>query len=282
MKIAVLCDSACAMSKQECNDLGIYYLPLQVVLNEKTYLDGVDLTISDVNKMLEEKMMPTTSMPVLGMMHEILQQIKDDGYDAIVCVPLTSGLSSTASALVSSAEAVGIKMALIDCYTTCVIQKYIVLEAKKLVDQGLDLDTIVNKLETSLSRSNTLIIPDDLEHLKRGGRLTPLAAALGGLLKIKPILQLNRAVDGKIDTCDKVRTMSKAMSRAIDILAEDVCDDDVLFVASTGDTSDGDKLEALMHERFPNNEIIRDVIGPVISVHTGLNCLGIQRIARVK
>ena len=134
-----------------------------------------------------------------------------------------------------------------------------------------------------MAHSGTLIIPNDLQHLKRGGRLTPLAAALGGLLKIKPILKLDEGSQGKIDVFDKVRTMSKAMSKAVTTFQEAKLDDTyTLTVLHSGSEEEGLKLKTLMEEAFPGMDLYFGLIGAVISCHTGLGCLGIQYIRKVK
>ena len=155
--------------------------------------------------------------------------------------------------------------------------------AKKLVDKGLEAQDIVKRLQESIDQSNTLIIPDDLQHLKRGGRLTPLAAALGGLLKIKPILQLNKASEGKIDVYEKVRTLSKAQQNAVSKFVDMQLDDSYeLTVLHADSHEEGEKLQKLMQESFPNAPLYFGPICAVISCHTGIGCLGIQYIKKVR
>ena len=141
----------------------------------------------------------------------------------------------------------------------------------------------MERLRASAADSGTLIIPDDLQHLKRGGRLTPLAAALGGLLKIKPILRLDRESEGKVDVYDKVRTMSKAQSKAISTFQERGLNEAyTLTVLHSGAPKEGEKLKAMMEEAFPGLDLYYGLIGAVISAHTGVGCLGIQYIRKVE
>ena len=149
-------------------------------------------------------------------------------------------------------------------------------------DRGLCGADIKARLEASIAHSDTLIVPDDLQHLKRGGRLTPLAAALGGLLKIKPILKLNASSEGKIDVFAKVRTMSKSLQTTIDTYKEaNLNENDILYILHTDAFEEGRKFYELMKEAFPQTEIVFDHIGPVISVHTGIGCMGAQYIRKV-
>lgn len=283
MKIAVVTDSGSGLTKQEAMDLGIHYLPLQIIIQDHMFLDGENIRVEQIYDYLRNGEMPTTSMPPMGLMEELFLSLQEQGYEEVIAVPLTSGLSSTSSIMQAVAKECGMKLHVVEIYTTCNIQQYLTLSAKKLVDQGLDAETITARLQASVEDSETLIIPDDLQHLKRGGRLTPLAAALGGLLKIKPILRLDASSMGKIDVYDKVRTMSKAQAKAVATFQEKEIDDSyTLTVLHSGSPVEGEKLKALMETAFPGVELYFGLIGAVISAHTGLGCLGIQYIKKVE
>ena len=283
MKIAVITDSGSGLTKQQANELGIYYLPLQIIVNDKMYLDGENITVEEIYEFLRNGEMPTTSMPPMGIMEEVFHEIKKQGYEAAIAIPLTSGLSSTCSVMQACAKRRELPLEVIETYTTCNIQRYLALSAIQLVKQGIELDEILTRLKDSAANSNTLIMPDDLQHLKRGGRLTPLAAALGGLLKIKPILQLNETSQGKVDVFDKVRTASKAQQKMLDTFKSANLDETyTLTVLHSGAPEAGEKLKELMQESFLGLDIYYGLIGAVISAHTGLGCLGIQYIKKVK
>lgn len=282
MKIAVVTDSGGGLTKTEAEKEGIFFLPLQIIDEETVYLDGLDITCEEIFQMIRNGRMLKTSLPPLGFMHNLFNKLKADGYDHIIAVTLTSGLSGTMQSVKMSAEESGLGITCIECYTTCYIQQYLAKSAKRLVDQGLELDEIVAKLENCVANSNTLIIPDDLQHLKRGGRLTPIAAALGGMLKIKPVLKLNETSEGRIDTYAKVRTMSKAMKSAVDTFVKEGINDDYELVVLHTDAPDAaNELKKLYFGNFPGNTNVFGLIGPVISVHTGIGCLGIQYIKKV-
>lgn len=282
MKIAVVTDSGTGLSKQEAQDRGMYYLPLQIILKDKMYLDGEDITVDELYELLRSGEMPTTSMPPMGRIEALFEQLKDEGYDAVIAIPLTSGISSTGSVMQAAAQRYELDLHVIECFTTCHIQCYLAEQAVQMVRNGLALDEVVSRLQEAIEHSDTLIIPDDLQHLKRGGRLTPLAAALGGLLKIKPILKMNQESQGKIDVFDKVRTMSKAMAKGVATFQEHNIDDSYqLIVLHSGSQESGLKMKELMEEAYPNNDIYFGLIGAVISAHTGLGCVGIQYIKKI-
>lgn len=247
------------------------------------FLDGENITVEEIYEYLRNGEMPTTSMPPMGLVEELFIQLKAEGYEAVIAVPLSGGLSSTSSVMQAVAKEHQVNLHVIESYTTCNIQRYLAISASQLVEQGHDLETIVERLRASAADSGTLIIPDDLQHLKRGGRLTPLAAALGGLLKIKPILRLDRESEGKVDVYDKVRTMSKAQSKAISTFQEHGLNEAyTLTVLHSGAPKEGEKLKAMMEEAFPGLDVYYGLIGAVISAHTGVGCLGIQYIRKVE
>lgn len=282
MKIAVVCDSGTGLSKKEAEALGLFYLPLQIVDEDKTYLDGIDITCEEVFDMIKNGKMMKTSLPPLGMVRDLFVQLKKEGYEHIICSSINSGLSSTIQSLIMIAKDVEIGIDCMDCQTTCYIQRYIAQAAKQLVDEGVELEEIIRRLKDSIEHSDTLIIPDDLNHLKRGGRLTPLAATLGGMLKIKPVLRLDKETEGKIDTFAKVRTMSKAMTMAIETFDNRGIDENYLIAfAHTGEVDAVQEYKEMYFNKYPNSEHIYGYIGPVIAVHTGIGCLGIQYIKKV-
>lgn len=283
MKIAIITDSGTGLDVVEAKALGIHFLPLQIINNGTEYKDGEDITTIEVFDILHQGNMPTTSMPTMGAMENLIKALKKDGYDCAIAVMITAGLSSTPHVLYSVAKEQEFPIHMVETYTTCNIQKYLAVSAKQLVDQEVACEEIIARLQDSIQHSNTLIIPDDLQHLKRGGRLTPLAAALGGLLKIKPILQLNTSTVGKIDVSEKVRTMSKALQNAINSFISDEVDETyTLTVLHTDAKEEGLKLKTLMETTFPTCDVYFGLIGAVISCHTGIGCLGIQYIKKVK
>lgn len=283
MKIAVVTDSGTGLNKKEAEELGLFYLPLQILDGEEAYLDGVDVTYDQIFQYIKEGRMMKTSMPPIGMIYELFNKLIEDGYDHVITVMLTSGLSSTMHTVHKCAEELKLPITSVECFTTCHIQKYLACAAQRLVEEGVELDEILFKLDDCIKHSNTLIIPDDLDHLKQGGRLTPLAAALGGMLKIKPILQLNQSAQGKIDTFAKVRTMSKALKQSVDTFSTEGIDENYeLIVLHTDAPETAEELKSLYFGAFPNNKDTHfGLIGPVISVHTGIGCVGLQYIKKI-
>lgn len=281
MKTAILTDSGSAMSVEEAAQNGLFLLPLQVIDGEHAYQDGIDITTEALYDILRQKHTPKTSMPLGYVIEETLQKIKDAGYDEIVSVPLSSGLSSTYNTIQIMAEEVGIKLTHIENYTTCDLQGHDALLAKQLADEGKNGAEIAAALKPIIATSGTIILPNDIQHLKRGGRLTPLAAAAASLLKIKPVLIIDPSTKGKIDVFDKVRTEKKAATLAVDTISEKLKDKEgYVYVIHSDCLEKAEQIKEALQERNAKLTIRIHTISAVIAAHTGLDCIAIQYIEK--
>ena len=137
-KIAVVTDTGSNMSFQEAAEKGIHVLPLQITFEDKSYQDIEEISTQEIYQRLKNKEMPKTSMPVYARIEECFLQLKNQGYDTILGVPLTTGLSTTASTMASIAQELELHFVLLDCYSTCQIQKYVCLKAKELGDPAAE------------------------------------------------------------------------------------------------------------------------------------------------
>ena len=281
MKVRVLTDSGCGLTKEQAQQYHLDYLPLQVIVENKTYLDGIDLTTEQLYDLIDKGYLPQTSMPPLGMIEELFDQYKKDGVTDVIAVTLSSGLSGTNQAIQASAKWHEIKVHTLDIYTTLSVEKYLAISAAKLNDKGYVPDEIVNRLKAVLDHSQGFLIPEDLDHLARGGRLTPMAAKLAGMLKIKPILEVSKNSEGKVGTCEKVRTMAKAISKAAKGAKE--AGDCVYFVLDSA-AEENAKLcvEELQNLIGKDVTIERDPICSVIAAHTGLGSVAYHYCKKVK
>lgn len=277
MKIAFVCDSGTGKTCEQLKKDGIYSVPLQISYDDVNAQDLEDLTIDQVYQLMKEEKMLSTSLPAIGKIEELFRQLKQEGYDGVFAVPICNGLSGTTNALRLSAIDMGLSFDYVDCHVTAVVEEYLIKKAKELYECDMSMDDIKKQLNEIIETTNTLLLPDDLQHLKRGGRLTPLAAALGGLLKIKPILQINKKTQGKIDVVDKVRTMSKAMDKVINIMKEEGVDASYHITIAHADDIDGAHVyEEKVKEAFPDSELEIIKLVSVVGVHTGRGCQAIQ------
>lgn len=284
MKVKVITDSGSGLSQKQAEKLGIGLLPLQVSVDDHQYLDGVDLDIKTLYQFLEDGKMPTTSQPPLYLEEELFEQYKEEGYTDLIVVNLSSGLSSTNEVVQATAKRVGLVLHTLDIYTTLGIERYLAIAAKQLIDQGKDPDEVIALLEKAVDTSEGYLIVDNLDHLATGGRLTPLAAKLGGLLKIKPVLKVAKSTYGKVDSFDKVRTFHKAVAKAVDQVEKAIepGKEYEFFILNGNDDANTAKALELLQGIAPQAPITTLDMFAVIAAHTGLGSVGIQFIEKIE
>lgn len=283
MKVKVITDSGSGLSQKQANDLGIGFLPLQVLVDENQYLDGVDLDIPTLYNLLEEGKMPTTSQPPLLLEEELFESLKNEGVTDLVVVSLSSGLSSTNQIIQATAKRFDLNVHTVDIGTTLYVQYYLALYAQALAEEGKTPEEITERLQYEVDHSCGYLIVEDLDHLAAGGRLTPLAAKLGGLLKIKPILKVSKDTQGRVDLYDKVRTFNKALKKAVEqIVSELDLSIEYEFLLLNGNNDLGIELtESLLKEALGENISIHVMpMYAVIACHTGLGSVGIQYLPK--
>ncbi|MDF9867590.1 DegV family protein with EDD domain [Bacilli bacterium PM5-3] len=278
-KVAFVTDSGTGLSVSEVEELGCYSVPLQISYDDKSLLENEDINVDEVYQLVSEGKMLKTSLPPLSKIEELFLKLKNEGYEKIFAVPICSGLSGTINAMVLSAKEVGIDFDYFDNGTTAMIERYMVVRAKALYESGKTFDEIKSILSKICQNANTFVIPNDLHHLKRGGRLTAIAASLGSLLKIKPVLEINIKTEGRIDVLDKVRTMSRALKRTISALEADNVGDGLgynITIAHVLANDEGLKLLEMYKEKFPKANYNFIKLVSVVGVHTGPGCLAVQ------
>ena len=282
MKVAVVTDSGSNIYHQHVSMEGLYALPLQIIDGDQVYLEGVDITIDATYDLIAQGKLLKTSLPPLGQIEELFEQLKDAGYDLIFGVFISSGLSSTLSAAQTAAARLEIDFDYVDCFSTASNQLHLAISARKLFDKGVSVADVKAKCELSVDDSVTFVVPQDLNHLARGGRITPLAAKLGGFLNIIPILKVARDTGGKNDAYEKVRTMKKAYEVIIKYFKDHNVDENCLIcVAHVKNKERGQALYDLMRENFPDTEIFLTDLISTVGVHTGLNTVALQYIRKV-
>lgn len=285
MKVKVVTDSGGGLTKKQADELNIGFLPLQVIINDKTYLDGVDLGVQELYDMIEKGYLPQTSMPPLGMIEQMFEDYKEEGITDVILVSLSSGLSGTNEAVQASGKWHGVKVHTLDICTTLGVQRYLALAANNLVEKGYQPERIIHRLQEAVDDSEGFLVCEDLNHLVRGGRLTPVAAKLAGMLKIKPILVVSKETEGKVGLYDKVRTMSKAIKKACKQIEKGVKnpEDYHLIILDSNAKENRDLAKEEFMDSFgPDVTISFEPIYSVIAAHTGLGAVGVQYVKKVR
>lgn len=179
------------------------------------------------------------------------------------------------------AREIGIPVIHIEDFTTCDLQGHEALLAKRYADEGKNGAEIKELLSNLIRTSGTLILPNDIQHLKRGGRLTPLAAAAASLLKIKPVLIIDPSTQGKIDVLEKVRTEKKAAAHAVDTISEKLAGrEGYVYVIHSDCLQKAEDIREELQKRNSRLTIRINTISAVIAAHTGLDCIAIQYIEK--
>lgn len=217
-KIAIVTDSNSGISQKEGNELGISVLPMPFDINETTFYEDIDLSQREFYEKLEDGADIVTSQPsidsVLTLWRDLLKE-----YDEVVHIPMSSGLSGSCETALALSRDFDRKVYVVNNQRISVTQRQSVLEAKQLADLGKSAKEIHKILEDTKYDSSIYITVDTLKYLKKGGRITPAAAALGTFLKLKPVLQIQGE---KLDAFAKTRTMKQAKSIMMDAIKKDI------------------------------------------------------------
>lgn len=217
-KIAIITDSNSGLSQEEAKELGVFMIPMPFEIDGKEYLDGINLERDAFYEFQTNDSEIFTSQPapqtVMDLWDEVLKE-----YDEIIHIPMSSGLSSSLQTAKMLADDYDGKVYAVDNQRISVTMIDSIVDAMYLRDKGLSAKEIGERLESEGLNSSIYITLDTLKYLKKGGRITPAAAAIGTLLKIKPVLQIQGE---KLDAFAKVRTMSAAKSIMINAVKSDI------------------------------------------------------------
>ncbi|WP_423363830.1 DegV family protein [Mycoplasma sp. P36-A1] len=278
-KTAFIIDSASFLSEKEAKELGLYFLPLNIIIDNKDYQEGVNLDIDNLYNALELNKQTSTSQPSPGLMEDLIKKLKNDGYERAIFSGIASGLSKTQENFKAQAELLNFELHVIDSKSVGYSQLNSLLKVRDLIENH-DMQPIVaiNHVQEDLALSKTMLIVDDLNHLSKSGRMSATAAKIGGMLQIKPILQLNNDDGGKMMIADKVRTSKKAYKKMVDLMLAEVKDlkDYIILLAQFDAQEASEMILKDINTRYPNNTVVQKTLVPTVGVHTGLNTVGMQ------
>lgn len=218
MKIAIATDTNSGITALEGEKLGVFVLAMPVNLEETIHYEGLDITSEQLYDAMRQHREVSTSQPSPGQLMELWDGILAKGYDEIVYIPMSSGLSGSCQSAALFARDYDGKVQVVDNHRISVTQRESVISALRLAEQGYDAGQIREFLEKHAYDASIYITVDSMEYLKKGGRVTPAAATLATVLNLKPVLTIQ---GDKLDAFAKVRGMKLAESKMIDALHQD-------------------------------------------------------------
>lgn len=276
-KIALLTDSTADLSPALVGDKPIYVVPLKIVCADGEYSDGVDIFAPDVYDRLHRGELPRTSLPDGGSISDALDRIKADGYEKVLAVMLSSGLSGTYNMVRLQAETRrDLEIAVFDSKSGSLGMGIMVLQLWEDIQAGASWDWLVEKrLPSLIANTFPFFSVDTLEYLSKGGRIGKVAAFAGTLLSIKPIISF--AEDGQLQSVAKVRGRRQVQDKILDLMEQRLRPGVRynLGVANGGAPEEMKELAQRIRERFPNAEHIWEgAIDATLSVYIGDGVLG--------
>ncbi len=274
-KTAIVTDSNSGISQKQADELGIFVVPMPFFINGDTFFEDINLSVPEFYEKQAAGAQISTSQPSLEELSGLWDNLLID-YDEIVHIPMSSGLSgSCQSAHMLSLEYDG-KVQVVDNQRISVTQLQSVLDALYLVNQGKDACHIKQVLEDDKLNSTIYIMLDTLSYLKKGGRITPAAAALGTLLKIKPVLQIQGE---KLDAFAKARTTTQGKNLMITAIQNDINNrfhgKATIYIAHTENEAAAYGLRDELLKLYPDQSIPVYPLSLSVACHIGPGSLAI-------
>lgn len=275
-KVAIATDSNSGISQAMAKELGICVVPMPFTIDDKLYFEDVTLTQEQFYEKLRSDCTITTSQPAPGDVMDLWDRLLTE-YDEVVYIPMSSGLSNSCETATMLAEDYDGKVFVVNNQRISVTQKSSVLDAIELAKQGKSGAEIKAILEDMKLESSIYITVDTLKYLKQGGRVTPAAAAIGTILNIKPVLQIQGE---KLDSFAKARGFKQAKKIMLDAVEQDIRERFAgqqvhLKAAYTCSEEDAQAWKQEIEERFPGYAVDMDKLTLSIACHIGPGAIAI-------
>ena len=283
MRTAIATDSNSGITQEQAEKLGIYVLPMPFMINGEMFYEGVNLTHEEFFRQMEEGADITTSQPSPGEVTDFWDKLLKE-YDEILYIPMSGGLSGSCQTAIMLSDDYDGKVQVVNNQRISVTQEQSALDARDLAAKGYEAAQILERVKYESSIYITLTT---LKYLKKGGRITPAAAALGTLLRIKPVLTIQGE---KLDAFSKARTAKQARSIMLTALAKDLderfhdknAEHTYLEIAHTCNEEDAKELEAALKEQYPGADITMAPLSLSIACHIGPGSLAVACSGKLK
>lgn len=278
-KIAIVTDSNSGITQEQAKELGVSVISMPFMINEETFYEDITLTRDLFYQQLGDNADISTSQPSPEMVTNLWDELLKE-YDQIVHIPMSSGLSGSCQTAYMLSQDYDGKVQVVDNQRISVTQRQSVLDAMELAAMGKTAEEIKEMLEKDKMNSSIYITLDTLAYLKKGGRITPAAAALGTILRLKPVLQIQGE---KLDAFAKARTITQAKSIMVTAIKNDMenrfggIDKDSIYlqVAHTNNLEAAEAFVKELQEEFPGFSIYADHLSLSVACHLGPGTLAV-------
>lgn len=285
-KIAVVTDSNSGITQRQAAEYGVHVLPMPFMIDDETFYEDINLDQKGFYEKLEGGADVVTSQPSPDSVLTLWEKLLKD-YDEIVHIPMSSGLSGSCQSAVMLARDFGGKVQVVNNQRISVTQRQSVLDAKLLAEKGESAARIKEILEQDKFNSSIYIMLDTLYYLKKGGRITPAAAAIGTILKLKPVLQIQGE---KLDAFAKARTTNQGKQIMINAIRNDMetrfggarADNIWLQVAYTKDDKAAEQFAEELKERFGEFDTVCNPLSLSVACHIGPGALAVACCKKLK
>ena len=279
-KVAIVTDSNSGITQAQAKEFGVTVLPMPFMINEETYYEDITLNQTEFYERLESGVNVVTSQPSPESVLKLWEGLLTD-HDEIVHIPMSSGLSGSCQSAIMLAEDFDGKVQVVNNQRISVTQRQSVLDAKMLAGRGMDAAGIKEFLENDKFNSSIYIMLDTLYYLKKGGRITPAAAAIGTMLKLKPVLQIQGE---KLDAFAKARTVNQGKSIMMTAIKNDMenrfggasAENIWLQVAYTKNLDAAEHLVEELEREFPGFDIVWKPLTLSVAGHIGSRTMAIE------
>ena len=279
-KIAVITDSNSGITFEEAKELGVKVVPMPFLINGETYFEEISLSQEEFYKHLDDDVDISTSQPSPEDVMKVWEEALEEA-DSVVYIPMSSGLSGSCQTAVMLSEEYDGRVQVVDNQRISVTQRQSVLDALELAGAGWEASDIKEYLEKVKLESSIYIMLDTLKYLRKGGRITPAAAALGSALRLKPVLQIQ---GDKLDAFTIARTKKQGISKMIQAMEDDInnryggmdnIDNIHLAVAHTQNEEAALELKKTVMDKFGVSHVDVYPLSLSVSCHIGPGSLAI-------
>ncbi len=284
-KIAIMTDSNSGITQKEGKEQGIFVVPMPFLINDEEYFEDITLNQEEFYEKLTQNATVSTSQPSIENLTKQWDEILEE-YEELIYIPMSGGLSGSCSTATMLAQDYDGRVKVVDNQRISVTQRRSVEDACRMVKEGRSSSEICEKLMQTKLEASIYIMVDTLKYLRKGGRLTPAVAALGTILRIKPVLQIQGE---KLDTFAKARTIKQGTNIMLDAMEKDVAerfennlDDLYIDVAHTQNEQGAEELKQEIEKRYPQVKVRINPLSLSISCHIGPGSLAVAMAKKAK